>query len=104
MGKSNILADSIQRIEVSENKIRFSKLLKICENVFGEYRVSGSHHIFKTPWQGDPRINLQKLKGNFAKPYQVRQVLRALRRLKEIEEQKVDKKNEETNKKTSQKS
>jgi hypothetical protein len=65
--------------------------------------VSGSHYVFKTPWQGDPRINLQKLKGNFAKPYQVRQVLSALRKLKELEEQKVDKKNEQNDKKTSQK-
>lgn len=92
-----------QGIEELENKsqIRFSQLLKICEDNFGNYRISGSHYIFKTPWQGDPRINLQKLKGNFAKPYQVRQVLRALRKLKELEEQKVDKKNEQNDKKTS---
>jgi len=75
-----------------EEQFRFSHLLKICEQFFGNYRVSGSHHIFKTPWQGDPRINLQKEKGNNAKPYQVRQVLRALRKLKELEE---DKKNEQ---------
>lgn len=71
--------------------IRFKRLVKICEGFFGQYCVSGSHYIFKTPWQGDPRINLQKGKGNNAKPYQVRQVLRALRKLKELEE---DKKNE----------
>jgi hypothetical protein len=57
-------------------------------NVFREYRVNGSHHIFKTPWQGDPRINLQKLKGNMAKPYQVKQVLNALRKLKGLETKK----------------
>lgn len=82
-------------------QIRFLQLLKICEQIFGNYRVSGSHHIFKTPWQGDPRINLQKGEGKFAKPYQVRQVLNALRKLKELEE---DKKNEQINKKTNQKS
>lgn len=81
----------------SAKQIRFSQLLKICEEFFGNYRVSGSHHIFKTPWQGDPRINLQKGKDKNAKPYQVRQVLNALRKLKEFEE---DKKNEQ---KTSQK-
>jgi hypothetical protein len=32
------------------------------------------------PWQGDPRINIQDDHG-LAKPYQVRQVLRALARL-----------------------
>lgn len=35
-----------------KNQIRFSKLLKICEQFFGHYRVNASHHIFKTPWQG----------------------------------------------------
>ena len=62
--------------------------------------MSGSHHIFKTPWQGDPRINLQKGKDKNAKPYQVQQVLGALRKLKELEE---DKKNEQDDKKTGQK-
>ncbi|MCY7345384.1 MAG: hypothetical protein LH614_04115 [Pyrinomonadaceae bacterium] len=82
----------ITELQSSEKSIRFSRLLTICENVFGEYRTSGSHHIFKTPWQGDPRINLQKLKGNLAKPYQVRQVLQSLRKLKEVK-----KKNEQEN-------
>lgn len=81
-------------------QVRFSELLKVCGQFFGNYRVSGSHHIFKTPWQGDPRINLQKGKDKNAKPYQVRQVLNALRRLKEFEE---DKKNEQNYKKTGQK-
>ena len=83
-----------------EKHIRFSQLLKICEQFFGNYRVSGSHHIFKTPWQGDPRINLQKGKDKNAKPYQVHQVLGALRKLKELEE---DKQNEQDDKKTGQK-
>ncbi len=75
--------------ELDEAKqTRFSQLLKICEQFFGNYRVSGSHHIFKTPWQGDPRINLQKGKDKNAKPYQVQQVLNALRKLKELEEDK----------------
>jgi hypothetical protein len=86
----NEILTSISKLE-GEKQVRFSELLKICEQFFGNYRVSGSHRIFKTPWQGDPRINLQKEKGNKAKPYQVRQVLNALRKLKELEE---DKKNE----------
>ena len=40
-------------------------------------RIRGSHHIFKTPWKGDPRINLQK-DGKSAKPYQVKMVLKAI--------------------------
>jgi len=73
---------------------KFNKLLKICENCFGNYRIQGSHYIFKTPWQGDPRVNLQKGKGNLAKPYQVRQVLDALRKLQELEKEKAVKKDE----------
>ena len=92
-GKNSLIEKLTKELESSEKNVRFSRLLTICENVFGEYRTSGSHHIFKTPWQGDLRINLQKLKGNLAKPYQVRQVLRCLRKLKEIK-----KKNEQENK------
>ena len=38
--------------------------------------------IFKTPWVGDPRINIQNDKGK-AKPYQVRQVLLAIQKLQD---------------------
>lgn len=55
---------------------------KVCESFFGEPRQNGtSHLIFKTPWQGDPRINIQ-VAGGKAKPYQVRQVLQAIDKLK----------------------
>ncbi len=48
---------------------------------FGLPRQSGSSHaIYRTPWQGDPRINIQNDKGK-AKAYQVRQVLLALDKL-----------------------
>ncbi len=63
--------------------IRFSQLLKICETFFGKPRQSGSSHvIFKTPWQGDSRINIQNDKGK-AKVYQVKQVLIAIEKLRE---------------------
>jgi hypothetical protein len=62
--------------------IRFSDLMKVCEQHFGKPRQSGSSHaIFKTPWPGDPRINIQNDKGK-AKAYQVRQVLLAIDKLK----------------------
>ena len=44
-------------------------------------RQSGSsHRVYRTPWQGNPRVNIQNAKGE-AKPYQVRQVLQAIQRL-----------------------
>jgi hypothetical protein len=61
--------------------IRFNDLCKICDHFFGEPRISdSSHRVYKTPWQGDPRINIQNYKGK-AKAYQVKQVLLALERL-----------------------
>lgn len=51
---------------------------KVCEHYFGPPRTTGgSHAVFKTPWPGDPRVNIQNDKGK-AKPYQVRQVLAAI--------------------------
>ena len=61
---------------------KFKELLDICTNFFGPPRIKGSHHIFKIPWQGDPRINIQK-DGKMAKAYQVRVVSQAIRKLKE---------------------
>lgn len=63
------------------NNVRFSDLIKVCEEFFGQPRQSGSSHIiFKTPWSGDPRINIQNEKGK-AKAYQVKQVLLAIDKL-----------------------
>ena len=61
--------------------ISFNNLCKVCDFYFGAARQSGSsHRVYKTPWQGDPRVNIQNSKGK-AKPYQVRQVLQAIERL-----------------------
>jgi hypothetical protein len=61
--------------------IRFSELCKVCEHYFGSARQSGSSHmVYKTPWIGDPRVNIQNDKG-MAKAYQVKQVLKAIERL-----------------------
>jgi len=64
--------------------VRFDDLKKVCEEKFGKPRQSGSSHaMFKTPWIGDPRINIQDDKGK-AKAYQVRQVLSAIEKLEDI--------------------
>ena len=62
-------------------EVRFSALKKLCEHYFGKPRQDGtSHAVFKTPWAGNPRVNIQNDKGK-AKRYQVRQVLAAIARL-----------------------
>ena len=61
--------------------IRFGDLCKVCDFFFGQSRQQGtSHRVYKTPWAGDPRVNIQNDKGT-AKAYQVRQVLKAIERL-----------------------
>jgi hypothetical protein len=64
--------------------VKFTALLKVCEELFGKPRQSGtSHAVFKTmAWR--PRVNIQNDKGK-AKAYQVRQVLLAIEKLKEKE-------------------
>lgn len=75
------IEDIITKMKVNPKGIRFTDLCKVCDAYFGEPRQSGtSHKVYKTPWQGNPRVNLQNAKGK-AKPYQVRQVLAAVARL-----------------------
>ena len=71
----------IAQMKRNPNGVRFNDLRKVCEHYFGKTRQLGtSHRVYKTPWIGDPRVNIQNAKGK-AKPYQVRQVLRAIDRL-----------------------
>ena len=68
-------------MEQNQNNVLFSDLCKVCDHYFGNARQTGSsHRIYKTPWQGDPRVNIQNSKGK-AKAYQVKQVLKAIERL-----------------------
>ena len=77
------IAGLIADMKRNPKGIRFQDLCKVCEHYFGEARQTGSsHRVYKTPWLGDPRVNIQNDKG-MAKAYQVRQVLRAIERLEE---------------------
>lgn len=74
----------IEQMRREPTNVRFGDLKKVCGEFFGKPRQSGtSHAIFKTPWIGDPRINIQDDKGK-AKAYQVRQVLLAIEKLEGI--------------------
>lgn len=73
--------DALSHMRQDPRDVRFSDLCRVCDHYFGEPRQGGSsHRIYKTPWQGDPRINIQNDKGK-AKAYQVKQVLLAIERL-----------------------
>ena len=78
------LQDRIEELENDHPNVRFDRLKTICRKVFGEGRTRGSHHIFSTPWPGDPRINLQESSGGEAKPYQIKQVIKSLKKRLEM--------------------
>lgn len=73
----------LERMQRNPKGVRFAELQKVCRHFFGEPRRSGSsHEVYRMPWAGDPRVNIQNSKG-MAKAYQVRQVLAAIRKLEE---------------------
>jgi len=73
------------RMREEPKNIRFSDLVRVCEEHFGTPRRSGgSHVVFKTRWPGDPRVNIQD-GGGMAKSYQVRQALLAIDKLKGVQ-------------------
>ncbi len=71
----------VEQMRTEPANVRFADLQRVCESFFGKPRQTGSSHaIYKTPWPGNPRVNIQNDKGE-AKAYQVRQVLLAIDRL-----------------------
>ena len=75
------IAEKLKLFKNNPKDVKFSELCKICDFYFGDARQSGSsHRVYKTPWAGDPRVNIQNSKGK-AKAYQVKQVLKAIERL-----------------------
>lgn len=75
------VADILARMRQNPKDVRFADLCRVCDSYFGEPRQGrGSHRVYRTPWPGDPRVNIQSNRGG-AKVYQVRQVLLAIDRL-----------------------
>ena len=71
----------LEKMRSEPANVRFTDLQKVCGAFFGNPRQQGSSHIiYKTPWPGNPRVNIQNDKGK-AKSYQVKQVLLAIERL-----------------------
>lgn len=50
--------------------------------MYAKYDIyaSAPNRVYRTPWKGDPRVNIQNAKG-MSKAYQVKQVLQAVERL-----------------------
>ncbi|WP_231598890.1 toxin HicA [Corynebacterium occultum] len=82
MGKS--IDDILKKMRNSPTNIRFSELEKVCDHFFDKRpSKKTSHQTYKTPWIGNPRVNIQN-DGGKAKAYQVSQVLEAVDTLKRI--------------------
>lgn len=86
------MVSKIAKIEAqlreAPTNVRYGDLYKVCAHHFGEPRQQGtSHAIFKTPWPGDPRVNVQNDRGK-AKAYQVRKVLAAIDKVQSLREEK----------------
>jgi hypothetical protein len=76
----------LRRMRESPRNVRFADVCKICDRYFGMPRQTGSsHRVYRTPWTGDPRINIQGHKGK-TKAYQVKQVLLAIELLEKKNE------------------
>jgi hypothetical protein len=77
------ILETLEKMRSNPSGVRFADICKVCDHFFGKARQSsGSHRIYKTPWVGDPRENIQNDKGK-AKSYQVKQVIRAIERLED---------------------
>jgi hypothetical protein len=75
------LDDLIEQMRSSPQNVRFAEACTVANAFFGEPRQQGSsHRVWKMPWAGDPRVNMQESKGGKAKAYQVQQLLTAVDR------------------------
>ena len=75
----------LDKLKSNATNVSFAELAKICGHYFGEPRIQGSHYVYKMPWAGDPRINIQDKNGK-AKAYQVKQVLNAIKKFEKKED------------------
>ncbi|MGH8116274.1 MAG: hypothetical protein ACREP0_00890 [Rhodanobacteraceae bacterium] len=78
------IARLVQQLRETPHNVRFVDLAGICDHYFGAPRQRGtSRRVYRTPWPGDPRVNIQRGAGGMAKTYQVKHVLAAIRKLEE---------------------
>lgn len=77
------LDELIEQMRSSPQNVRYADACTVANAFFGEPRQRGaSHRVWKMPWAGDPRVNMQTDKGGRAKAYQVHQLLNAIDRWK----------------------
>jgi hypothetical protein len=57
----NKIAGLVEQMRQAPQSVRFADLAKICDHYFGVPRQQGtSHRVYRTPWAGDSRVNIQR--------------------------------------------
>lgn len=75
------LRKRIARLRRNPRNVPWPELVSLCDTLFGQpTRITGSHRIYDVRWSESGLLVLQP-HGPSAKPYQVRQVLRAIEEL-----------------------
>ena len=79
------IKDIVDHMRSSPHDVSFTDAAKVCEYYFGKPRQNGtSHKVYKMPWAGDPRVNIQRGSGGKVKAYQVTQVVQAIDKLEQM--------------------
>ena len=74
------IAELLEGMKNNPAGVRFLDACKVADHFFGEpTQKRSSHRVWKMPWPGNPRVNMQNEKGS-AKAYQVRQLVEAVER------------------------
>ena len=75
------LRKRITRLRSNPRNVPWQELVSVCDALFGEpTRIAGSHRIYDVKWS-ESRLLVLQPRGANAKPYQVRQVLKAIEEL-----------------------
>ena len=67
----------LNAMQNNPKNVKFADIVRLCDDVFGRHRQKGSHLIWSTGQASNPLVTLQSA-GPKAKPYQVRQVIKAV--------------------------
>jgi hypothetical protein len=78
-GMTSKVEKLIAAMTANQAGVRYDDLCKVCDFHFGAARQrSSSHRIYRTGVPSAPLVNIQRGAAGKAKPYQVRQVLKAI--------------------------
>lgn len=76
MGK---IEDLLEEMRNNPAGVRFADACRVVTTYFGQPRQNAtSHKVWKMPWPGDPRVNMQEGESGKAKKYQAQQAVNAI--------------------------